>query len=35
MSYLESIEKSKRYIMEHITETITAETLAMEAGYSL
>ena len=35
MTYLESIEKSKNYILEHLTEPITAEELASESGYSL
>lgn len=35
MDYKESIEKTKEYIKEHISDELTAESIAHEAGYSV
>ena len=35
MDYTESIEKAKAYINEHISEELTAENIAFQAGYSV
>ena len=35
MNYSESIEKIKAYIKEHLTDELSAESIAHEAGYSV
>ena len=35
MNYSESIEKIKIYIKEHLTDELSAESIAHEAGYSV
>ena len=35
MDYRESIEKIKIYIKEHLTDELSAESIAHEAGYSV
>ena len=35
MNYSESIEKTKAYIEEHLTDELSAESIAHEAGYSV
>ena len=35
MNYSESIEKTKNYIMEHLSDELTAENIAYQAGYSV
>ena len=35
MDYSESIEKIKNYIEEHLTDELSAEIIANEAGYSV
>ena len=35
MDYTESVERTKQYIKEHITEELTAERIARQAGYSV
>ena len=34
MDYTEGIEKIKEYIKEHLTDELSAESIAREAGYS-
>ena len=35
MDYTESIEKSKVYISEHLSDELTAENIAHQVGYSV
>ena len=35
MDYTESIEKSKIYISEHLSDELTAENIAYQVGYSV
>ena len=35
MDYTESIEKTKAYISAHLSDELTAESIAYEAGYSV
>jgi AraC family transcriptional regulator len=35
MDYTEGIEKIKEYIKEHLTDELSAESIAREAGYSV
>ena len=35
MDYTESIKKTKIYINEHLSDELTAENIAYEAGYSV
>ena len=35
MDYRESIEKTKEFIKSHLSDELTAETIASNAGYSV
>ncbi len=35
MDYSESIKKTEKYISEHLSEDLTAESIAANAGYSV